>query len=168
LRTEGFPVLDVNGGNAITKQFLGSLFSSIQHSIFFPTMREQGFDPDLQLRSDSQEAIGDNGCLSEFDLNQRAAWYFSVGLETENHEVKQAVDRWFAQHDPAALERDRQMVAVRSQHGESPSAANAVNVLVECLDICFEPTFSFQLANWAYCRLGNHNQHIATIAVRQH
>src|SRR3989338_8254912 len=49
LRTEGFPELEVQGGNAITKQFLGALFCSIKHSIFFPTMRLQDLDPDLRI-----------------------------------------------------------------------------------------------------------------------
>ena len=52
--------------------------------------------------------------------------------------------------------------------GEALHAADAVQALVECSNICFEPTFTFQLADWRYSKRGNHNQHIAIIAVHQH
>ena len=168
LRTEGFPFLGVQGGNEITKQFLGNLFCSIEHSIFFPEMRAQGFDLDIMLRNDCQEAHAENGCLSGFDLYQRAAWYFSVVLETEDENLKQSIDQWFEENDTEALARGRRMVDARFRKGQSLSAADAVQALVECSNICFEPTFTFQLADWRYSKRGNHNQHIAIIAVHQH
>lgn len=93
LRARGFPDLNPSGMPPAFRPILSGMRDSIQHSIFFDWMREDGLVPDEDIQADCNVAMADGGLLSTIQPIQRVAWYFSVKLENGNSSSLESVQR---------------------------------------------------------------------------
>lgn len=169
LEAIGYPVTriadEIVRAVPMTQVLRGEIWNTIQHSIFFPHMREQGLDPDAVVREGCRQAMAGRGFGGAPGVDEKAVRYFRASVETHDGELQERLPGWYQQREPTAYSVGQQMAeALRSTNPGTPK--QAVNVLVNSMNILFTRYMEFYVAENRTEQLGRHVRHVVILSAR--
>ena len=173
LRAEGFPspVFDRRQpevANLNIESLWNMLRDPIEHAIFFPKMRELGYDPDADVRADLEKAMRDGDFADPAPLSKQdflTLLYFKALLEVTDTELLSRLNGWYsAKGWTRAIEIAEKL---KQAVTDSPlqTRQQQIDAIVGCLNILFEDSFAFSFRRWITRKLGSFVQTGAVIDI---
>ena len=142
LRARGFPqrfrVTSLGSANTVlVQQVAEQLGSLIEHRIFYPQMRQMGFDPTLQYRSALETWMSHDKLYGPSVPAKRIVNYAEVSLLIHDAALTTRVEEWYARHQwVGQLNRGKRLADYLSTSNPDTPQKKRI-ALAACLAIVF-------------------------------
>lgn len=129
---------------------LGEVFDPIEHYIFYPKLREIGYDPDRFMRDSIKSMIVKKEILglrnkSYADL---AFDYFQCSLEVFDKNLISALDKLYREKQAdQALKLGKKMAEI-VYNSNFQSSEEEAKAFLKCLELIFKDKWSFEFVEW--------------------
>jgi len=176
LRVEGFPILAYQfppGQNTqANREFMSwvgaHLRDPIQHSIFYPLMRDIGVDPDAELKTELDQALARNEFLNLNSATKDTAlalYYLKAALQLNDDEMLRGIVRWYKKkgwRDSLTLGKKLSQIVLNA---EPQTPDEEIRVFVRCMNLLLRGLAKFEVVEWRNQVMGTFSQRAVLIRV---
>lgn len=181
LLADGFPALnfrmkynkppsfeDEKQNQKVFKTLRIYFYDPILHWIFYPRMREMGFDPGQKRKNIFREMLKKND-TSELKIDfARVEYYFGSALEFGDPMLLKRLEDWFTQNGwYQALQDGKALVSiVKSNLNATKTRENAIKALLECFSYVNSGEVIYDTPQWNVQRRGDFDLNYVTITIK--